>query len=81
MNAITPKKITTDNLSIRALVAQCLSDKGYDGLWNDCDCACRLDDLMPCSAFCGDCRPGYLQPHGGDPETEFRIGLLRGDVI
>jgi len=39
-----------------------LREHGYDGLFKDRDCACALDDLMPCSIIDGDCEPGYKHP-------------------
>ena len=40
-----------------------LKENGYDGLFNDShECACVLDDLVPCCESIGDCQPGYKVP-------------------
>jgi hypothetical protein len=44
-----------------AYVRAALERDGYDGLWNDDECGCKLDDLMPCDGPSTRCQPGYLQ--------------------
>lgn len=48
-----------------------LKENGYDGLCNETDCACSIDDLQPCDSGMMDCEPGYKTPcncedHGCD---------------
>jgi hypothetical protein len=45
-----------------AYVRAALERDGYDGLFNDKECACKTDDLMPCEGPATYCRPGYLRP-------------------
>jgi hypothetical protein len=73
MNADDVKGTETRRLLVEALRA-----KGYDGLFNSWgDCACKLEDLAPCSSDCLACEPGYLLPaeDEGDWERGFSIGL------
>jgi hypothetical protein len=47
-------------------LTECLKEKGYGGLWSN-DCACDVNDLMPCCEVTTDCQPAYRVPctHGG----------------
>jgi hypothetical protein len=64
----------TAKYRVLEIVHQFLTDKGYDGLFNEaCDCACRLSDLAPCSDVCWDCQPGYLITPP-EKDSEFEIG-------
>lgn len=47
------------NPSVRDIVAEYLKEKGYDGLYNDSNCACEISDLIPCGNGCEDCEAGY----------------------
>lgn len=50
------------SLTVKGIVAGFLKDSVFDGLWcPDADCACALDDLMPCDSFVIGCCPGYKQ--------------------
>jgi hypothetical protein len=52
-------------MTVRELVADWLKTHGYDGLWDEAnECACLLDDLMPCDSV-GACQAGYRQHHTG----------------
>ena len=49
-------------MNVEEIVKLYLKEHGYDGLWNDDDeCACTLDDLVPCGEFYPNCKAGYLQ--------------------
>ena len=54
--------------TLQTLAAAWLKENGYDGLFNDGlfnvvgECACKLDDLMPCGEPGTECQPGYLAP-------------------
>lgn len=47
--------------TIAKMIEIYLKEKGFDGLWNgETECACRLDDLMPCSEpDVYHCKAGY----------------------
>jgi len=53
------------------IITEYLKTNGYDGLFND-ECACGLDDLMPCDGGYGDCVPGYEAPSDSS-EYDYRI--------
>lgn len=50
--------------NVREIITAYLTANGYDGLWADEDCGCKLGhNFMPCDECgIGDCRPGYIQP-------------------
>ena len=50
------------NPRLKEITAQGLLAAGYDGLFGDWDCACSLDDLMPCDEPRPSCEAGYLAP-------------------
>lgn len=54
-------------MNLRDLVAKALTEEGFDGLYSDWGCACKLDDLLPCGEPSPACAPGYLAEC--DPET------------
>ena len=54
-------------MNVKKIVIQYLKEHGYDGLCNNGDCGCEIDDLVPCSEDCSICEPGYKRPC--DPET------------
>ena len=54
-------------MNIRDIVKEHLQEKGYEGLYNwDAECACKLDDLMPCDQGYQECEAGYLVEFDGD---------------
>lgn len=49
-----------ENPTVKEIVAGFLKANGYDGLFDLCgECACELDDLMPCDEPNGRCTAGY----------------------
>ncbi len=46
----------------RDIVKEYLRAHGYDGLFARGECACLVDDLMPCGETLRDCSPGYHKP-------------------
>ena len=53
------------NANVLDMVKDYLKRNGYDGLYNARgDCACKLEDLAPCSELTEHCTAGYLQPCG-----------------
>jgi len=59
------------------LVRQALLEGGYDGLFNcDANCACLVEDLMPCHEPGMFCEAGFRQPCNGtcdEGECEFHV--------
>lgn len=66
---------------LQPLVLQALIRDGFDGLYNTgLDCACVLDDLMPCDAPRLECCSGYRQPLTDEDRAEdyeFRLGAIK----
>jgi len=55
--------------NVKDIIREYLVANGYDGLFNfDGECACLLDDLMPCEQCCDECIPGY---RADDPTGEY----------
>ena len=47
-------------MTVREIVEAYLKEHGFDGLYHDNDCGCRIGDLMPCTAESVEyCKPGY----------------------
>jgi len=66
-------------MRVKKIVKKYLEENGFDGLFASGECACKKDDLMPCSAGeMGDCEPGYFQLCGRSDERmdgwDFHIG-------
>ncbi len=58
------------------IVKEYLQAHGYDGLWNEGNCACFVADLEPCGESMTSCQPGYRAPCDGSCESgkcEFHI--------
>lgn len=49
-------------MNVRSITAEWLKINGFDGLYADGDCACSIDDLMPCDECSINCAPGYKTP-------------------
>lgn len=47
-------------MDIQQIVAHYLTEHGYDGLYNEGVCACKLGELFPCGEP-GNCKAGYLR--------------------
>jgi len=60
------------NNNCKKIIEEYLIAHGFDGLFNSADCACKLDDLFPCSESFSECEPGYLHNASYDYEG-FRI--------
>ena len=72
-------------MNLKNLAKIFLELNGYDGLYLDScyDCACKIDDLMPCSEPSPNCTAGYLQPidHDNNPEDHtFIIGPTKPEA-
>ena len=61
-------------MEIKAIVEQYLISNGYDGLYSLYDCACKLDDLMPCLEIRSDCTAGYEMECDCKMGCNFHIG-------
>ena len=62
-------------VNVKKIVADYLVKNKFDGLWSD-ECACELNDLMPCDDWGIDnCEPGYKIPCPKNcGEHDFHIG-------
>jgi hypothetical protein len=49
-------------MTVIEIVEQYLREHGYDGLYAEGECACKLGEVGPCDAVQGDCCAGYLAP-------------------
>lgn len=50
-------------MTVAEIIIKYLEDNGFDGLFADNECACSLDEIMPCSnEIPAKCEPGYIQP-------------------
>lgn len=47
-------------MTVKEIIEKYLKDNNYDGLYYPGECACKLDDLMPCEDCNFDCQPGIL---------------------
>ena len=48
MNNESATSAAKPDLSLKALVTEALKAKGLNGLTDDWECVCHVDDLMPC---------------------------------
>ena len=61
-------------MTVLEIVAEWLKEHGYDGLYQEGECSCLLDDLFPCGGeYCHDCLAGY-QSKKSDEEYTFYVG-------
>lgn len=70
-------------MTVKEIVKKYLEDNGYDGLWNEYDCACKNDDLMPCGVEDAiNCEAGYLTgcPHDCG-EHNWHIGRKEKSMV
>lgn len=53
-------------MNLHEIVKTWLKEHGYDGLYNEWECGCSIDDFMPCGEPGEHCMPGYekLTPSG-----------------
>ena len=56
-------------LTVRDILRQWLEANGYGGLYDDNECGCAVDNLIPCDGPCYPCHPGYKGPSPG-PELD-----------
>lgn len=49
-------------MTVLEIIVDYLKANGYDGLMNEYDCACSLDDLQPCGEDFSTCEPGWKIP-------------------
>ncbi len=59
-------------LTVRDILKQWLEANGYGGLYDDNECGCAVDNLIPCDGPCYPCHPGYIGP-SPDSEYDFLI--------
>lgn len=46
-------------MNCKEIVKKYLEENGFDGLFACGECACTLEDLVPCCGTMADCQPGY----------------------
>jgi hypothetical protein len=72
------------NLTVKEIVRRFLVKEGFEGLFeDDGECACKLDDLMPCDGeyYIGSCEVGYIVPcEEGEEEYNFCVGREKPDA-
>lgn len=49
-------------MTVKEIVKKYLEENGFDGLYASGNCACEVDDLMPCGDDSIHCEPGYKIP-------------------
>lgn len=48
------------SINVKEIVKRWMRKRGYQGLYNDVECGCSIDELFPCASYqCGDCVPAY----------------------
>jgi len=61
--------------TVLKITKEYLVANGFDGLYVDGECACRVDDLRPCmTGFFHECKPGYLGPCDCIDDHDWHIG-------
>lgn len=66
-------------MTVKEIIENFLVANGYDGLYNeDVDCACKLDDLMPCGYSSPECKAGYLIQV--EEDGSFFIGKCKKEI-
>jgi hypothetical protein len=65
-------------VTVNEIIMQYLKSNGYDGLFSEDNCACSLEDLIPCcnSDWVLSCQAGYKHPCPSDcGEHDYHIGI------
>ena len=62
------------------IIRDYLKTNGYDGLFHDSDCGCKIDDLAPCGECMDDCEPGYLYPAPNGGEFDWYIVPVKPEL-
>jgi len=62
-------------MNCKEIIKEYLVQNGFDGLHNEAECGCELDDLIPCHENCSQCQPGYkiVPPSNVDCDYDFYI--------
>ena len=63
-------------MDLKKFVELALQEKGFDGLWSNQGCACKIGNLMPCDEPQPECEPGELAECDGtceDGKCDFHI--------
>ena len=60
-------------MTVNEIIEAHLKDEGFDGLFHEDGCGCRLGDLIPCDGECFQhCEPGYIK-HIGPHDFDYMI--------
>lgn len=69
-------------MDIRNIVKSWLKENRYSGLFYQGECACSIEDLMPCGNPCPDCEIGYVVAIIEDNGEEgFRVQRTKSQTI
>jgi len=60
-------------MTVKEIIKTYLREHGYDGLYNNGECGCEIDDIGPCESIIDDCRPGYKVPCDCEEGCAFHI--------
>jgi hypothetical protein len=66
-------------MEIKAIVKTHLIKMGYDGLYQNGECGCKIDDLMPCVEIRSDCQAGFIVPCDCEMNCDFHIGKEKAE--
>ena len=65
-------------MNTKEIIEKYLRDNGFDGLYNEDDCACSLDDLVTCGDILIDCEAGHRVPCDCGRSHNFHIAAGLG---
>lgn len=63
--------------TVLEIVTDYLRLRGYDGLYSPDDCACVLEDLVPCGEMRTACRAGVRMPCDCGEGCDWHVGPKR----
>jgi len=59
---------------VQDIIESWLKENGYDGLYDDRECGCLLEDLIPCGGdWAFECQPGYKNVCGCPDHNSWRV--------
>ena len=64
-------------MELTEIIKKFLIDNDYDGLYLNGDCACGLDNLIPCHEPSPNCEAGYKTKCGKNGEYDYHIGSIK----
>ena len=76
-----PKPLEKLNPTVRVIVASWLEVHGFDGLFNEDECACDLSELMPCGSNPDGCTAGYKAACTCGDGHQYHINKTKPEAI